>query len=162
MLREKQQLLNGFFWQCSGYVMEVGIYESRLGSQEKQNMMPQHPNQNLIFQLVKPPQHLCPMLKHPSLKKKKGGGSWWASPACSPRPGQTGMGYNYSLPKKNKLRIGVWQEEPWRRRKDQCHMTLNNPNQHLLIILFFHIFKLNTALVLQVDLCQLPRCSGHH
>lgn len=73
MLREKQQLLNGFFWQCSGYVMEVGIYESRLGSQEKQNMMPQHPNQNLIFQLVKPPQHLCPMLKHPSLKKKRGG-----------------------------------------------------------------------------------------
>lgn len=95
-------------------------------------------------------------------EKKKGGVSWWASPACSPRPGQTGMGYNYSLPKKNKLRIGVWQEEPWRRRKDQCHMTLNNPNQHLLIILFFHIFKLNTALVLQVDLCQLPRCSGHH
>lgn len=110
MLGEKQQLLNGFFWQCSGYVMEVGIYESRLGFQEKQNMMPQHPNKNLSFQLIRPPQHLCPMLKHPSLGKKgRRGDSWGAFPACSPGPGQTDMGYNYSLPKKlNKSVAGTY------------------------------------------------------
>lgn len=58
--------------------MEVGICESRLGFQEKQNMMPQHPNKNLSFQLIRPPQHLCPMLKPPSLGEKKGRG--WGAP----------------------------------------------------------------------------------
>lgn len=105
MLREKQQLLNGFFWQCSGYVMEVGVYESRLSKRKHQ-----HPNQYLIFQLVKPPQHLCPMLKHPSLKKKKRGGG----PDEHPQHvvlGQVKLVWATTTAyQKNKLRIGVWQE----------------------------------------------------